>query len=234
MGLRRCELCEAEASVYCEPDAAFLCWACDATVHGANFLVARHVRRVACGACRSVESGRRISGAGACAADPVRSVCRACDPDAEASSSSSSCVSAAESAAKAPAEGRRSCRRRSSGSRRRVAVDSKAEAILEMWSRRMGLHASRACAEAAMHVLGACDGELSCVPLRVALAGALWLAVKLRDGGGARARDAALLRRLEACSGVPGRIVVAAAGRIARARTGSDEAGEEEGWAESS
>ncbi|CAA6671140.1 unnamed protein product [Spirodela intermedia] len=45
---RACELCEGEAAVHCESDSAFLCWACDAAVHGANFLVARHRRRSRC------------------------------------------------------------------------------------------------------------------------------------------------------------------------------------------
>ncbi|KAI4989449.1 hypothetical protein ZWY2020_036766 [Hordeum vulgare] len=40
----RCELCGAGADVRCEADAAFLCAACDAEVHGANFLAFRHRR----------------------------------------------------------------------------------------------------------------------------------------------------------------------------------------------
>ncbi|KAJ0984177.1 hypothetical protein J5N97_002533 [Dioscorea zingiberensis] len=68
-----CELCGAAAMVHCEADAAFLCRSCDATVHGANFLVARHLRR------------------------PIHP---AASP--ATSSSSSSCISSAESAAEAP------------------------------------------------------------------------------------------------------------------------------------
>ncbi|KZV52897.1 B-box zinc finger protein 32-like [Dorcoceras hygrometricum] len=41
---RICELCDAVATVFCPSDAAYLCWACDAKVHQANFLVARHFR----------------------------------------------------------------------------------------------------------------------------------------------------------------------------------------------
>ncbi|RLM54547.1 hypothetical protein C2845_PM10G18130 [Panicum miliaceum] len=40
----RCELCGAPAAVHCAADAAFLCAACDAKVHGANFLASRHRR----------------------------------------------------------------------------------------------------------------------------------------------------------------------------------------------
>uniref|UniRef100_A0ACD5ZCN7 Uncharacterized protein n=1 Tax=Avena sativa TaxID=4498 RepID=A0ACD5ZCN7_AVESA len=40
----RCALCGAGADVHCSADAAFLCAACDAKVHGANFLASRHRR----------------------------------------------------------------------------------------------------------------------------------------------------------------------------------------------
>ncbi|KQJ95157.1 hypothetical protein BRADI_3g15490v3 [Brachypodium distachyon] len=46
-----CELCGAAARVYCCADDATLCWGCDAQVHGANFLVARHARALLCRGC---------------------------------------------------------------------------------------------------------------------------------------------------------------------------------------
>jgi hypothetical protein len=46
-----CELCGAAARVYCGADEATLCWGCDAQVHGANFLVARHARALLCRGC---------------------------------------------------------------------------------------------------------------------------------------------------------------------------------------
>ncbi|OEL29384.1 hypothetical protein BAE44_0009598 [Dichanthelium oligosanthes] len=46
-----CELCGAAARVYCGADEATLCWGCDAQVHGANFLVARHARVLLCRGC---------------------------------------------------------------------------------------------------------------------------------------------------------------------------------------
>ncbi|XP_062192837.1 zinc finger protein CONSTANS-LIKE 4-like [Phragmites australis] len=46
-----CELCGAAARVYCSADEATLCWGCDAQVHGANFLVARHARALLCRGC---------------------------------------------------------------------------------------------------------------------------------------------------------------------------------------
>lgn len=50
---KNCELCKSAARVYCESDQASLCWSCDAKVHSANFLVARHVRSLLCNSCHS-------------------------------------------------------------------------------------------------------------------------------------------------------------------------------------
>ncbi|KAL3647165.1 hypothetical protein CASFOL_008133 [Castilleja foliolosa] len=50
---RSCELCERTARIHCEPDHASLCWDCDAEVHSANFLVARHSRNLLCHVCQS-------------------------------------------------------------------------------------------------------------------------------------------------------------------------------------
>ncbi|XP_010273594.1 PREDICTED: B-box zinc finger protein 32-like [Nelumbo nucifera] len=100
-----CELCSGEASLYCSSDSAFLCWNCDARVHEANFLVARHVRRTVCIKCKGFD-GKRVSGVGF---RPVQSVCRSCspetgdeDPEYSSSSSSSACISSSESRAVAP------------------------------------------------------------------------------------------------------------------------------------
>ncbi|CAM8978951.1 unnamed protein product [Rhodiola kirilowii] len=51
---RRCELCSDLATMYCESDSASLCLRCDETVHGANFLVAKHERSLLCSVCQSV------------------------------------------------------------------------------------------------------------------------------------------------------------------------------------
>uniref|UniRef100_A0A0E0ACT6 B box-type domain-containing protein n=1 Tax=Oryza glumipatula TaxID=40148 RepID=A0A0E0ACT6_9ORYZ len=92
----RCALCGAAAAVHCEADAAFLCAACDAKVHGANFLASRHHRRrVTAGAVVVVEVEEEEgyeSGASA--------------------ASSTSCVSTADSDVAASAAARRGRRRR--------------------------------------------------------------------------------------------------------------------------
>ncbi|TYH33673.1 hypothetical protein ES332_D13G075200v1 [Gossypium tomentosum] len=56
--MKSCELCDLAARTYCESDQASLCWDCDAKVHGANFLVARHVRCLLCHACQSLTPWR--------------------------------------------------------------------------------------------------------------------------------------------------------------------------------
>ncbi|KAJ7540493.1 hypothetical protein O6H91_10G018000 [Diphasiastrum complanatum] len=53
MDQKKCELCTAQAELYCSADDAYVCWDCDAQVHGANFLVARHHRSVLCRNCSS-------------------------------------------------------------------------------------------------------------------------------------------------------------------------------------
>ncbi|KAI4341052.1 hypothetical protein MLD38_025824 [Melastoma candidum] len=51
--MRACALCKEMARAFCESDQASLCWSCDAKVHGANFLVARHSRTLLCHSCQS-------------------------------------------------------------------------------------------------------------------------------------------------------------------------------------
>ncbi|XVF27757.1 hypothetical protein REPUB_Repub14bG0136200 [Reevesia pubescens] len=51
--MKKCELCNSVAKMYCESDQAILCWDCDSRVHGANFLVAKHLRTLLCHLCQS-------------------------------------------------------------------------------------------------------------------------------------------------------------------------------------
>lgn len=72
---KECELCREEAArMYCESDQASLCWECDAKVHAANFLVARHTRTLLCHHCHSPTpwsaSGPNLG--------PTLSVCHLC------------------------------------------------------------------------------------------------------------------------------------------------------------
>ncbi|TMX01404.1 hypothetical protein EJD97_024582 [Solanum chilense] len=72
--MKKCELCSSIARVYCESDQASLCWECDARVHTANFLVAKHSRILLCNSCQSLTpwtgSGSKLG--------PTVSVCQKC------------------------------------------------------------------------------------------------------------------------------------------------------------
>ncbi|KAL8497394.1 hypothetical protein ACS0TY_020911 [Phlomoides rotata] len=71
---RVCELCKSMSRIHCESDQASLCWDCDAKVHSANFLVARHFRNLLCRVCRSPArwsaSGPKVK--------PTQFLCRKC------------------------------------------------------------------------------------------------------------------------------------------------------------
>jgi len=204
----RCELCGGAAAVHCAADSAFLCLRCDAKVHGANFLASRHLRR-------------RLGGA-----PPARSP----GSSASSASSSSSCVStadSAESSAAAPAAARK----------RRA----RAEAVLEGWAGRMGFapgsaRRRAAAAAGALRPLGR-GVAAARVPLRVAMAAALWAEIASAPAA-CKGGEAALLRRLEAAAHVPARLVLTVASWMARAASHRApppaEADDEEGWAECS
>ncbi|PON85812.1 B-box-type zinc finger [Trema orientale] len=72
--MKKCELCDSPAKMYCDSDRASLCWDCDARVHGANFLVAKHSRTLLCRVCQALTpwsgSGAKLS--------PTVSVCHNC------------------------------------------------------------------------------------------------------------------------------------------------------------
>lgn len=74
IAMKKCELCSSIARVYCESDQASLCWDCDARVHTANFLVAKHSRILLCNSCQSLTpwtgSGPKLG--------PTVSVCQKC------------------------------------------------------------------------------------------------------------------------------------------------------------
>lgn len=71
-----CELCGRTAALRCSADDAELCWICDAEVHSANYLVARHLRLVLCSCC-SAETECQTSGTSPC---PLSRRCGSCDP----------------------------------------------------------------------------------------------------------------------------------------------------------
>ncbi|CAI0467889.1 unnamed protein product [Linum tenue] len=82
--MKKCELCDSPARMYCESDQASLCWDCDGKVHGANFLVAKHTRTLLCHECQSptpwTGSGSRLA--------PTISLCEGCAATNDSTSSS--------------------------------------------------------------------------------------------------------------------------------------------------
>lgn len=72
--MKKCELCNSIARLFCESDQASLCWSCDAKVHSANFLVAKHSRTLLCQSCQALTpwtgSGPKLG--------PTLSVCESC------------------------------------------------------------------------------------------------------------------------------------------------------------
>uniref|UniRef100_A0A5B7AKB8 Putative zinc finger protein CONSTANS-LIKE 1-like isoform X2 n=1 Tax=Davidia involucrata TaxID=16924 RepID=A0A5B7AKB8_DAVIN len=72
--MKKCELCNSIARIYCDSDQASLCWDCDEKVHTANFIVTKHSRTLLCHACQSptpwTGSGTKLG--------PTVSVCDSC------------------------------------------------------------------------------------------------------------------------------------------------------------
>lgn len=77
---KKCELCGDRATLYCAADDANVCWSCDAKVHSANFLVARHARSVLCGRCCQ-ETDCKTSGPHP---SPLSRLCPRCNPSTTA------------------------------------------------------------------------------------------------------------------------------------------------------
>ncbi|XP_039834572.1 uncharacterized protein LOC120695367, partial [Panicum virgatum] len=178
------------------------------SLHGANFLVSRHLKR-------------RLGA-------PSRS-----GPSAS-SALSSSCVSMADTAESAAALAPAPAWKRW----------ARAEAVLEGWAARMGFAvrpARRRAAKAAGALRALGRGVATArVPLRVAMAAALWAEIASAPAAACKGGEAVLLRRPEAAAHVPARLVLTVGSWMARAASHRAppppfaEADDEEGWAECS
>ncbi|KAL2321473.1 hypothetical protein Fmac_025852 [Flemingia macrophylla] len=213
-----CELCDRRASLYCPSDSAFLCSECDAAVHAANFLVARHLRRLLCSKCDRF-AGIHISGG---ASRRLPCTCASCSDSLTSCSSSSTRGSSAGK--------RKRCRSSvtddDDAEEKRLRRNGGSEEVLEKWSRELGLGLGENGRRVASHALNACLEKL---PLRVAAATSFWLGVRFcGDGGVATCQN---LTRLEAISGVPAKLILAAHANLARVLAQRREL--QEGWGES-
>ncbi|KAJ4826383.1 hypothetical protein Tsubulata_026125 [Turnera subulata] len=252
-----CELCDQKADVYCDSDAALLCFRCDSKVHNANFLVARHLRRLLCPLCRSHLAGPPFSGAHR----TPQAACPSCSPDdkhhhsaadddalqlssSSSASSASSTLSTTDTTSRTdatPAAG-------ASGERRCKAVGRfEVEGSFVEWSRRLGLngHLRGAVLSRASHALGCLRrgrlGGKAVLPFRVSLAASFWFGVRLC--GDTSAPTWRNLKRVEQLSGVPAKVIVAVEvklehalrarrRRFAQSHYQQPQQDLEEGWAE--
>ncbi|KAL8458858.1 hypothetical protein ACS0TY_036384 [Phlomoides rotata] len=210
---RLCELCPSAAAVFCPSDAAFLCWSCDAKIHEVNFLVARHIRQSICSTCNEF-TGQGLSGVGF---RPSAATCSTCPPISAAvddndalSSDSSVCISSTTTLAKENSDADSSSTI-SSGKRRRPVDYFKAEGIFVNWCGKLGMEVDLAVQTACK----VCVGGRTVLPFRVCLAASMWLGLKLSLEKSEL--TCKVLKRLEAISGVPARLILAAAWKLERA-----------------
>lgn len=252
---KTCELCDEEASLYCDSDSAFLCSTCDARVHEANFLVARHVRQTLCCKCKCL-TGNFISGERS--RSSLKPVCQSCiqvNPTHSTtitSSSSSDCISSTESSAKKIGSDHKVKQRykiSSSAStvsgeipdlpvrfccEKRERFTSKAQGIFVIWCKRLGRSSNCDVVSLASRAFELCLERLTALPKRVSLAASFW--VGLRVYGGDRSMDMwQNLKRLEEVSGVPAKLIVAVERKLERVMRVKRPArhNSAEGWAES-
>lgn len=234
---RTCELCNQQASLYCPSDSAFLCSKCDATVHEANFLVARHLRYSFCIKCNRFSTRRPT--------------CLSCSPEnnipSDSLTSSSSAESSCATSTAKPSENiklknnttkkrKRSCSSSVTDDASSPAVE-KGGSVFVKWSGELGLGENGDCVVSlASQALVFCLGKWRALPFRVAAATSFWLG--LRFCGLHNQSENLNLTRLEAISGVPAKLILAAHAKLARVFTHrlefhSPQQHQEEGWDES-
>nr|GMC47646.1 B-box zinc finger protein 32-like [Ipomoea batatas] len=240
--VRSCELCNGEAAVCCPSDSAFLCWSCDAKVHDANFLVARHIRNIICLKCKSF-TGHRVSGFGVA---PIAGHCGSCSspppPEEEeadlgdavsSSSSSSACVSSTHSLGQKKMSDQSSesfpsrnefssevtfpatglkCKARSAPVP--AKVDPAAEGIFVNWCKRLGIGAEDKVVRKACDAFRLSTALISVLPFRAVLAASLWFSLRRCRGHSESTWRA--VKKLEEISGVPAKLILAAESKLHR------------------
>ncbi|KAJ6433162.1 hypothetical protein OIU84_020226 [Salix udensis] len=241
MAVKVCELCKREADVYCDSDAAYLCFDCDSNVHDANFLVARHLRRVICSGCGS-STGNSFSGA---TPSLSRATCLSCSPgDKELDSisysfsssstlSSDDCISSTETTRSENTRKGVKTTSSSSSVKNIPARNLRPEGVFVNWCKRLGLN-SNLVVQRATRAMALCFGRLG-LPFRVSSAAAFWFGVRLC--GDKSAATLQNLRRLEEASGVPCKLIVTVEMKIEQALRSKRlqlQKKMEEGWAECS
>lgn len=202
---RICELCDAEAAVFCPSDAAYLCWTCDAQVHQANFLVARHFRHPLI----LTQLGEH-------------------DDGLDSLSSSNSSSKEYSFAGK-----KRSCSSSSVGelktqdAKPRPPVDYfKTEDIFLNWIGKLGV-GSEGAVGIGCRAFNVCLDRWKAWPLRLCLAASLCLGLRAKS-----VMTWKVLKRLEQLSSVPAKLILAAESKLDLRRDRRRRVELEEGWAE--
>lgn len=248
MAVKVCELCKGEAGVYCDSDAAFLCFDCDSNVHNANFLVARHIRRVICSGCGSI-TGNPFSGD---TPSLNRVTCSSCSPGnkeldsiscSSSSTLSSACISSTETTrfentrkgvkTTSSSSSVRNIPGRSLRDRLKRSRNLRSEGVFVNWCKRLGLNGSLV-VQRATRAMALCFGRLA-LPFRVSLAASFWFGLRLCGDKSATTWEN--LRRLEEVSGVPNKLIVTVEMKIEQALRSKRlqlQKKMEEGWAECS
>lgn len=220
---KACELCNQIASFYCPSDSAFLCRNCDDAVHGANFLVARHIRHILCSKCDGF-TGNRISGT--TLHHRLRSTCRSCLPENHSDDADSQSSSSFESCVTEPKE-RKVKRMKSFSSsvtddaspseKKKMRIGSVEEELFVKWRRELGLDFPVNGNGIAVEALGVCLRTWKLLPLKVAAATSFWLSLRFcGDGCYATCRN---LMKLEKISGVPAKLILATHVKLTRVFT---------------
>ncbi|ESQ47762.1 hypothetical protein EUTSA_v10021479mg [Eutrema salsugineum] len=214
-----CELCSAQADLYCDADSAFLCRSCDAKFHASNFLFSRHLRRIICPDCESL-TGDFVSGS--LPPWPPRTSC--CS--GSHSSSASSCCS--ELSSTKTRKTRVVVANRARG--REKTVKAVAVGVFVKWCDRLGLNEGFRNAVVSLASL-ALAVEKPRLKTKVILAAAFWLGVK----NSRKAMTWPTLKKVEDVTGVASGMIRAVESKLARAMTlqlRRWRVDSEEGWAE--
>ncbi|KAJ6428633.1 hypothetical protein OIU84_020329 [Salix udensis] len=197
MAVQACELCQREACLYCDSDAAFLCFECDSDVHNANFVVARHLRRVICSRLQFSHRKFRF---------PAQPHLFTVSP---ASPARRKTKNRTPSPALLPAL----VLYRLTGDRLKRSGNLRSEGVFLNWCKRLGLDGDLV-VQRATRAMALCHGRLA-LPFRVSLAASFWFGVRLcGDKSVATWQN---LRRLEEVSGVPRKVISAVEMKIEHA-----------------
>ncbi|KAJ8560154.1 hypothetical protein K7X08_004212 [Anisodus acutangulus] len=257
-----CELCNDEATLFCPSDSAFLCFSCDAKVHQANFLVARHLRLAICshGNILTKDHYSPCSRPALCPSCSRNSSAES-DLGSLSSSSSSTCVSRTQSCATTQKNTSSSDRKQlldssNSGNEFSGEVNSAAAAcpksfelarsrsvklrdprvttgVFMHWCTKIGMYGEEGAVQTALGALEICFGRFRALPVRVGMAACLWFG--LRSNSNELKSTQRSLKRLEEISGVPAKLILATElklRKIVKANKQRRREGMEESWGE--